>query len=83
MFELGLCPILSATERELDLEHSSLVKHTQGQHLWQHTWVANQLLPGLEDDNGLYKVVAASQTVSADLFGQVMASLVCRGNAEK
>ncbi|KAF6018435.1 ATM [Bugula neritina] len=78
MFELGLCPILSATERELDLEHSSLVKHTQGQHLWQHTWVANQLLPGLEDDNGLYRVVAASQTVSADLFGQVMASLVCR-----
>lgn len=76
--QLSLCNILTNYEMELTLPAPNQQPLTN-QELWQHVWLANHLLQTLNYEEGLCRVVVASERVSAALFAQVVSALVCKG----
>lgn len=78
--QLGLCPILSHLEMELEAAaNTSTSQLTLKQELWQHIWVAHRLLRSVNYDEGLCRVVEASEVISPTMFGSILAALVCKG----
>ncbi|XP_067947359.1 serine-protein kinase ATM-like [Watersipora subatra] len=74
-YELSLWTVLSPSEWELETAASDT---GQREELWQHTWLMRQLLKTINYEEGLCRVVIASETAPARLFGRVMAALVCK-----
>lgn len=78
--QLGLCPVLSSTEMELEItESTQCYQLAYKRELWQHSWVANQLLKTVNYEEGLCRVIEAREVVSPAVFGKIMAALVCKG----
>ena len=75
--QLGLCPVLSPAEMQLEAAAGS--PQLARQDLWQHVWVVEHLFQTVHCEDGLCRVVEASRVVSPITFGSVVAAAVCKG----